>query len=55
MFSKIYKINLELFTSCNRTCEWCPNSLYKREKKFLDKTIFIKLIQDLYNNNLGIN
>lgn len=55
MFSKIYKINLELFTSCNRTCEWCPNSLYKREKKFLDKTVFIKLIQDLYNNNLGIN
>lgn len=57
MFSEIKRVDIEFHSKCNRICEWCPNKTIDRKNKndqFLDKNIFIKLMQDLYDNNFGI-
>lgn len=55
MLSHINRIDIEFHSKCNRTCEWCPNSFIDRisEDKILDKDIYIKLLNDLKDNNFG--
>lgn len=42
-------VELELFSYCNRKCEWCPNSLItrNRDNQILSEDIFRKLIDEL--------
>ncbi len=45
-------IEIELFSYCNRKCEWCPNYLINRKQfNFLDDKIFKNIIQYLKEND----
>lgn len=51
--SQLRLIELELFSFCNRTCNFCPNHYIDRlsDNKILDINIFKNLIQELKENN----
>lgn len=55
MFSHLRRIDIEFHSKCNRKCEWCPNKFLDRQSKdeIMDKELFTKLIQELYDNNAG--
>ncbi|MGE4510655.1 MAG: radical SAM protein [Sulfurimonadaceae bacterium] len=42
-------IDIELYSYCNRTCWFCPNSFLERKnhKEFLDPSLYTTLLQDL--------
>lgn len=44
-------LNIELNTSCNRRCNYCPNSVYERglikNEKLMEEDIFNKIIDEL--------
>lgn len=45
-------VEIELFSYCNRTCPWCPNSFIDRisDNHYLEQEILEKLIKELYEN-----
>ena len=46
--SEIRLLEIELFSFCNRTCPWCPNSTIDRKhNQFLDWEILKKIVQEL--------
>ena len=47
--SEIRLLEIELFSFCNRSCPWCPNSTIDRktDNQFLDWATLVKLIQEL--------
>lgn len=49
MIKNIRLLEIELFSFCNRMCNWCPNKSIDRHstQKYLDKSIFERLIQEL--------
>ena len=53
MLSQIRLLELELFSFCNRTCNFCPNHYVDRlsDNKVLDINVFKNLIQELKANN----
>lgn len=59
IFFKIYDLNIDFHSKCNRQCEWCPNKFYPTERLhndvILDETVFQNFIQDLYNNNFAMH
>jgi MoaA/NifB/PqqE/SkfB family radical SAM enzyme len=54
-------VEIETATYCNRTCDWCPNSVYDRgqEQNFIKPELFEKIIGDLrdidYNKDLSLH
>lgn len=40
-------VGIQTTTICNRKCSYCPNSLYPREEKLIDPSLFKKIIDDL--------
>ena len=48
LLSHIRRIDIELHSFCNRTCEWCPNKTYLRNKqvKMSDET-YHKILNEL--------
>jgi len=40
-------VGIEINSTCNRMCSWCPNHANRREVKFLDEKIFFKVIDEL--------
>lgn len=45
-------VELELWSYCNRKCFWCPNNFIDRQNnKFMNKNIFMKIIQSLKEMN----
>jgi len=53
MISQIRLLELELFSFCNRTCNFCPNHYIDRlsDNKILDIEVFKKLIAELKSEN----
>jgi len=53
MISQIRLLELELFSFCNRTCNFCPNHYIDRlsDNKILDIDVFKKLIAELKAEN----
>lgn len=53
MLSQIRLLEIELFSFCNRTCNFCPNHYIDRlsDNKILDINIFKKLISELKAEN----
>lgn len=53
MISQIRLLELELFSFCNRTCNFCPNHYIDRlsDNKILDIGIFKKLVAELKSEN----
>ena len=48
MFEHIRRVDIELHSFCNRTCEWCPNKTYLRNKQVrMEDWVFEKIIQEL--------
>ena len=49
MIKQIRLIEIELFSYCNRTCSFCPNSFIDRLSfnELLDIKIFKKIIKEL--------
>lgn len=51
MINEFKKIEIEISTTCNRACSYCPNSLFDRgrevNKKFMNKELFEKIVKDL--------
>ena len=59
IFFKIYELNIDFHSKCNRQCEWCSNKFYPEERLHndivLDETVFRNFIQDLCNNNFAMH
>ena len=61
MIEQIRLIEIELFSYCNRTCSFCPNSFIDRHttNKLLDIDIFKKIIHELsaanYSNYISFS
>ena len=53
VIEKLRLIEIELFSYCNRTCSWCPNSYIDRQSKveYLNRNILISLLEELKKNN----
>lgn len=53
MISQIRLLEVELFSFCNRTCSFCPNSFIDRlsDNKILSKDTFSKLLVELKEHN----
>lgn len=49
---KIRLVEIELFSYCNRACDWCPNREIDRKKvnKEIDDNIFFALLESLKKN-----
>lgn len=52
-------VYIELSAYCNRKCSYCPMSLYPREQKNMDETLFEKAIKELeyidYRNTISLS
>jgi len=52
-------INIETSSYCNRTCDFCPLSLYPRTQNFMRDTVFDKILTELkeigYENRIALN
>ena len=52
-------VYLELSSSCNRKCSYCPVSIYPRKQKHMDEKLFINLIDMLaeldYRNTISLS
>lgn len=48
-------VEIELFSFCNRKCNWCPNSYIDRKStiEYLDKNILFSLLHELKQNNFS--
>lgn len=50
-------INIEINTSCNMRCKYCPNHIYERglieNEKLMDEELFKKIINDLADINFS--
>lgn len=52
--SHIRRIDIELHSFCNRTCDWCPNKTYLRNKQIkMDDWVFEKILNELVEFNFG--
>lgn len=53
MIKDLKLVEIELFSYCNRKCEWCPNSIIDRftNNYILNKNILNKIIIELSHNN----
>lgn len=52
MLSGLKRLDIELHSQCNRSCEWCPNKEYKRDfYTELPEDDYLKLLKDLKDNN----
>lgn len=52
MLSQFRLIEIELFSYCNRKCDWCPNKEIDRTKFYgMEIDIFYNLLNEIKNNN----
>lgn len=50
----IRRVDIELHSFCNRTCEWCPNKTYLRNKQVrMEDWVFNKIIDELVKFKFG--
>ena len=55
-FEHIRRIDIELHSFCNRTCEWCPNKTYLRNKQVrMEDWLFEKIIKELKEAKFGVH
>jgi hypothetical protein len=52
IFDKVNKIEIEVFSKCNRRCNWCPNvSLNRLTENFhMDEETYLRLLKNLKDN-----
>ena len=52
IFDKIKKIEVEVFSKCNRRCNWCPNVALDRLKEnfHMDEETYLRLLHNLKDN-----
>lgn len=60
LFNKyVYTINLELSAYCNRSCSYCPVSIYPRKQELMTSDIFQKVLDNLefirYTGGISLN
>lgn len=53
--SKFKSCEIELFSYCNRTCWFCPNSFVDRrsKKEHLSESVYISILEELRENGFG--
>ena len=53
---KLTSVGIEINYACNRTCSFCPNSIFPRkDQRFLEEKIFYKIIDNLQEINFDGN
>lgn len=54
-FSELKKIEIEIFSYCNRQCWFCPNSLIDRhsENIIMDEDLYLKILYELQKINFS--
>lgn len=51
MFSKVRKVEIEIFSKCNRHCAWCPNKILNRDNYIeLEEKLFLDILHNLKEN-----
>lgn len=54
---KFMIVEIETITACNRSCSYCPNSVFDRANlkniKYMEKKLYYKIIDDLRNMNFS--
>ena len=47
--NKVTSLEIEIFSKCNRKCNWCPNSIVDRFSKntYMSEEVYIKFLQDI--------
>jgi radical SAM protein with 4Fe4S-binding SPASM domain len=54
MFKDILRVEIELFSYCNRKCNWCPNKELDRTfYEEMDEEVYLKIVDNLAYNNFG--
>lgn len=54
MLNEIRLVEIEIHSMCNRTCQWCPNTKFKRDKLIkMPFNMYIKILKELKNNNFN--
>jgi len=51
MFRDLMRVEIELFSSCNRSCAWCPNNYIVRECGTMQDKTFSSILQSLKIGN----
>jgi radical SAM protein with 4Fe4S-binding SPASM domain len=50
----IRRVDIELHSFCNRTCDWCPNKTYLRNKQtIMEDWLFTKILKELNEFGFG--
>lgn len=51
MFKEVKKVEIELFSKCNRHCAWCPNKILNRNDYIeMKEETFLSILYDLKEN-----
>lgn len=50
-----YEFQIETTSFCNAKCEFCPNSMLKREKTIMSSEIFEKIIDRIKDENISVS
>lgn len=52
MLKNIRCVEIEIHGFCNRKCQWCPNTLFKRDKYIeMDEKIYLSILYELKAND----
>ena len=53
--SKFKSCEIELFSYCNRTCWFCPNSFIDRrsKKEYLSESVYLSVLEELRDNGFS--
>lgn len=51
MFKDFIRVDIELFSYCNRSCAWCPNHYASRPYTELSDEVFLSILHSLKTNN----
>ena len=47
--NKVISLEIEIFSKCNRICNWCPNSIIDRKSKniYMSEKIYLEFLRDI--------
>jgi pyruvate-formate lyase-activating enzyme len=51
--NKLEQVNLELTNVCNFNCNFCPNSIMRRPRNFMDKDLAIKVLTEIAKDDIA--